>query len=72
MRSYTQTCALSNVRKSILGITLSVATPQMHDVKPPIVVGPGESIQAAIDAPTTQTRPAHPGEAGDVPRRWSS
>jgi len=54
VRSYTQTCALSNVRKSILGVTLSVATPDMHGVKPPIVVGPGASIQAAIDAPTTR------------------
>ena len=52
--SYTKTCVTTDTRKSILGITLSVATPEMHAAKPPIVVGAGQSIQAAIDAPTTQ------------------
>jgi large repetitive protein len=37
-------------RKSTLGITLSVATPEMHAARAPVVVGPAGSIQAAIDA----------------------
>jgi hypothetical protein len=37
-------------RKSTLGITLSVATPDMHAARAPIVVEPTGNIQAAIDA----------------------
>jgi hypothetical protein len=37
-------------RRSVLGVTLSVATPQMHALRPPVFVGSGTSIQAAIDA----------------------
>ena len=40
----------SNGRRSVLGVTLSVATPQMNASRPPTVVSAGGSIQAAIDA----------------------
>ena len=37
-------------RKSVLGITLTVATSQMHAARAPVVVSPGQKIQAAINA----------------------
>ncbi|MEO8679032.1 MAG: choice-of-anchor D domain-containing protein [Vicinamibacterales bacterium] len=39
-------------RKSVLGVTLNVATNSMHQARAPKVVNAGESIQAAIDAAT--------------------
>jgi large repetitive protein len=42
----------ATARKSTLGITLSVATPDMHTARPPKVVDSGQSIQAAVDAAT--------------------
>ena len=53
--SYTKTCVTINLHKSILGVTLSVATPTMHSSRPPKTVAPGQSIQAAIDT-------ANPGD----------
>ena len=46
----TTTGTCNDGRKSVLGITLNVATPQMHTARPPKVVQPGQKIQAAIDA----------------------
>ncbi len=46
----TGTC--NDGRKSILGVTLNVATPNMHAARPPKVVEAGQRIQAAIDAAT--------------------
>jgi hypothetical protein len=43
----TGTCA--DDRKSILGVTLNVATQQMHTARPPRVVNPGQKIQTVID-----------------------
>ncbi len=40
----------SDLRKSVLGITLTVATPNMHTNRAPIVKAANQSIQAAIDA----------------------
>ncbi len=37
-------------RRSVLGVTLSVATPQMHAARPPAVVEAGGNVQAAVDA----------------------
>jgi large repetitive protein len=42
----------ATARKSTLGITLSVATPDMHTARPPKVVEPGQSIQSAVDSAT--------------------
>lgn len=41
-------------RSSPVGVTVTVVTAAQHSGNPPVVVGPGQSIQAAIDAPTTQ------------------
>jgi hypothetical protein len=46
----TGTC--NDGRKSVLGVTLNVATVDMHAARPPKVVNAGESIQAKIDAAT--------------------
>ena len=40
-------------RKSTLGVTLSVATPEMHLARPPKTVATGGSIQAAIESATS-------------------
>ena len=40
-------------RESVLGVTLTVATPGFHSNRPPRTVAAGTSIQAAIDASTT-------------------
>ncbi|HSL23642.1 MAG TPA: hypothetical protein VK886_19075 [Vicinamibacterales bacterium] len=37
-------------RTSVVGVTLHVATPQMHQARPPVVLAAGQSIQSAIDA----------------------
>ena len=51
--SYTPgACTTSGSIQSILGVTLSVATVQMHTAQQPVVVSPGGSIQAAIDTAT--------------------
>ena len=40
-------------RASKVGVTVTVASPGQHAAQPPVVVAPGQSIQAAIDAATT-------------------
>ena len=47
-------------RKSVLGVTLTVATPAMHTARPPIVKQATQTIQQAIDA-------APPGDLVLVP-----
>jgi hypothetical protein len=42
----------TDVRRSVLGITLTVATPALHSSRPPIVKPANQSIQATIDAAT--------------------
>jgi large repetitive protein len=42
--------ACTDSRKSVLGVTLTVATPAMHAARPPIVKTAGQTIQQAIDA----------------------
>ena len=44
--------ANGGTRRSVLGVTLSVATPGMHAARPPKTVAAGQSIQPAIDAAT--------------------
>ena len=46
---YSKNCVTPNARKSVLGVTLSVATEGMHTARPPKTVEPSASIQAAID-----------------------
>ncbi len=40
-------------RKSVVGVTLTVATPAMHTNRPPVVKAANQTIQQAIDAVTT-------------------
>jgi hypothetical protein len=58
VNSYAQgPCTTTGSIKSVLGVTLSVATPQMHSARPPKTVGGAGSafstIQAAMDAAIT-------------------
>jgi hypothetical protein len=50
--SYLKTCVTTDSHKSILGVTLSVATEGMHTARKPKTVSPGQSIQQAIDTAT--------------------
>jgi hypothetical protein len=45
----------ASARTSTLGVTLSVATPQMHAARPPKVVAAGAKIQPVIDGATRAT-----------------
>lgn len=54
--------ACTSSKRTVMGITLTVATPAMHTARPPHVVAAGQTIQSVIDSASTQ-----PGDLVLVP-----